>query len=365
MRITSVESFILQAEIPRFVADSFNATALWGLPGVLVRTDAGLEGTGFTSTLAHGDRAITQIIDELYAPKLLGRDPLDTQALWHDLYWSDAHWIGRLGVTQMALAAVDIALWDLKAKYCNLPLWKLVGGHKPGRVPSYNTDGGWLNFDVARLIDEMQRIVGEGWRGVKMKVGKDDPREDLARVAAARAAIGDEIDLMIDVNQRWDRTRAIEWSPRFEDFEIRWLEEPMDPDDIEGHARLADVTRIPIALGEHVYSKTAFREYIQRANIAYVQADVTRLAGVTEWLAVAEMALSHHVAVVPHHADMMRVHQHLGTGHAACPMIECIPWLQELFEEPAKIDNGEFVVPTTPGASTTFNKAAFEAHRVA
>jgi L-alanine-DL-glutamate epimerase-like enolase superfamily enzyme len=138
----------------------------------------------------------------------------------------------------------------------------------------------------------------------------------------------------------------------------------MDPDDVEGHALLSKATTIPIALGEHVYSRTMFRDMIGRANIGYVQADVTRLGGVTEWLAVAEIAMAHHVPVVPHHADMMRVHQHLGAGHAAAPMIECIPWLQELFAEPADIRNGTFHVPSTPGASTTFDPGAFRRARI-
>jgi L-alanine-DL-glutamate epimerase-like enolase superfamily enzyme len=364
MKITEAETFILRADLPRTVSDSFNRAARWGLPGVIIRTDEGLEGTGYTSTLSHGDQAIVNIIDTIYRPLLLGEDPLDTQRHWERLYWSDAHWVGRLGITQMALAAVDIALWDLKAKALGLPLWKLVGGHKAGQVPSYNTDGGWLNFEVAQLIDEMQAIVGRGWRGVKMKIGKPDPREDLARVEAVRKALGDDIDLMIDVNQRWDRTRALAWAGRFEPFGITWLEEPMDPDDVEGHALLSKATTIPIALGEHVYSRTMFRDMIGRANIGYVQADVTRLGGVTEWLAVAEIAMAHHVPVVPHHADMMRVHQHLGAGHAAAPMIECIPWLQELFAEPLDIRNGTFHVPSTPGASTTFDPGAFRRARI-
>lgn len=365
MKIVDVESFILHAPIPRLVTDAFNRADSWGLPGVLIRTDDGLVGTGYTSTLGHGDFAIKEVIDRIYSPLLVGEEPLDVQRHWERLYWSDAHWVGRVGITQMALAAVDIALWDLRAKYCGLPLWRLVGGHKQGTVRSYNTDGGWLNFDVARLVDEMSAIVGQGWSGVKMKVGKQDTREDLARVAAVRSAIGPDVDLMIDVNQRWDRTHALAWANRFADFDITWLEEPVDPDDVEAHARLADATSIPIAVGEHVYSRTSFRDLIVRGNVGVVQVDATRVGGITEWLAVAEIAQAHHVPVVPHHADMMRVHQHLGAGHPAAPMIECIPWLQDLFREPADIRAGVFHVPETPGVSTTFDDDAFARHRVA
>jgi L-alanine-DL-glutamate epimerase-like enolase superfamily enzyme len=364
-RISEVESFILHVPIPRRVSDSVNSTAVWGLPGVIVRTDGGVWGTGNSRRLTPGYHAITAVIDRLYAPRLVGVDALCHQRIWGDLFWSDAHWVGRSGITQMALAAVDIALWDLKAKLLEIPLWKLVGGHKNGSVPSYNTDGGWLNFEVDRLVDEMTAIIGAGWTGVKMKVGGPSPREDIRRVEAVRTAIGPDIDLMIDANQRWDLATALTWAPRFEEFDIGWLEEPLDPDDVEGHARLVQATSIPIALGEHVYSRTAFRDFIERAGIGYVQADVTRLGGITEWLAVAEIALAHHVPVVPHHADMMRVHQHLGTGHAACPMIECIPWLQEIFERPADIRRGVFHPGDEPGASTTFDGDAFARYRVA
>jgi L-alanine-DL-glutamate epimerase-like enolase superfamily enzyme len=365
MRIVEVESFILRADLPRYVTDSFNATVSWGLPGVLLHTDEGIIGVGYTSTLSHGDHAIKDIIDRIYTPLLVGEDPLLNHRIWESLYWSDAHWVGRMGITQMALAAVDIAVWDIKAKAAGLPLWRLVGGHKDGKVRSYNTDGGWLNFETQRLIDEMTALVESGWSAVKMKIGKPDPREDIVRVEAVRTALGPDVDLMIDVNQKWDTTRALTWAPRFEQYDITWLEEPLDPDDISGHARLADATRIPIALGEHVYSRTTFRDYIEQGIISYVQADVTRLGGVTEWLAVAEIALAHHVSVVPHHADMMRVHQHLGVGHPASPMIECIPWLQDLFREPADIRDGWFHVTDTPGASTDFDETQFAACRIA
>jgi len=365
LRIVDVDSFILHVPLPRYVTDSFNRAQSWGLPGVRITTDEGVVGTGYTSTLGHGDHAIKDLIDRVYVPQLIGRDPLLHQRIWRELYWSDAHWVGRLGISQMALAAVDVALWDLKAKALGQPLWKLVGGDKDGRVRSYNTDGGWLNFDIPRLIDEMKRIVDQGWTAVKMKVGLPEPREDYRRVKAVRKALGDDVDLMIDVNQLWDIATAVTWAPRFEEFHVAWLEEPLDPDDVDGHARLARATSIPIALGEHVYSRTVFRDYIERGIVSYVQADVTRLGGVTEWLAVAEIALAHHIPVVPHHADMMRVHQHLGTGHPASPMIECIPWLQEIFETPADIRDGWFYVPDTPGASTTFDVAKFNEFRVA
>ena len=319
MRITEVESFTLHVPTPRYVEDSFNAGDHWGLTGVLLRTDEGLTGTGYTSTLTHGDSAIKEILDRIYTPLLIGADPTLHQRIWDRLYWSDAHWVGRTGITQMAIAAVDIAVWDIKAQAAGVPLWKLVGGHKDGVIKSYNTDAGWLNFEPDRLIREMTAVVEAGWTAVKMKVGKPEPREDYERVKAVREALGDQVDLMIDANQRWDLTTARTWSPRLEEFHWPGLRNRWILTTLHAHAKLARATSIPIALGEHVYSRTAFLDFLEQDAIGYVQADCTRLGGVTEWLAVAELAQAFNVPVVPHHADMMRVHQHLGRRPPGVP----------------------------------------------
>lgn len=364
IRITRVESFILHVPLRKYVEDSFNTADQWGLPGVILHTDAGVVGTGYTSTLTHGDQAIKSVIDELYAPVLIGQDPRLNERLWQQLFWSKAHWVGRVGITTMAHAAVDMALWDIKAKTANLPLWRYLGGDKDGRVLSYNTDGGWLNYTLDELLGHLGAIVDQGWKAVKMKIGKPNPRDDFERVHAARKFLGDDIDLMVDVNQVWDLTTARTWAPRLEEFNVRWLEEPMHPDDVRSHAQLARTTRIPIAVGEHVYSALAFRDFLEAGALGYVQADCTRLAGVTEWLQVAALAKSFNVPVVPHHADMMRVHQHLSAGVNASPMLEVIPWLQDIFDEPLVIRDGYVYPPETPGASTTFRPDAFAEYRV-
>ena len=131
----------------------------------------------------------SRVIDELYAPLLIGEDPRLNERLWQKLFWSKAHWVGRVGITTMAHAAIDMALWDIKAKAANQPLWRYLGGDKDGRVLSYNTDGGWLNYTQDELLAHLRGIVDQGWKAVKMKVGKPEPREDYERVRAARAAL--------------------------------------------------------------------------------------------------------------------------------------------------------------------------------
>ncbi len=364
MKITSVEPFILHVPLGKEIADSVNRTNEWGLPGLRIFTDNGLIGTGYTSTLTHNDEQIFEIIRDYYMPLLVGKDPMRNEEIWQSLYWSNVHWVGRMGITTMAQSAVDIALWDLKARAAELPLWKLLGGHKD-HIKSYNTDGGWLNLSIPELTENMGKLLSDGWTGVKMKIGSPDPRVDVARVEAVRRELGFDFDLMIDANQFWDLTTARTWAPRFEPYQIAWLEEPLSPDDVRSHALLGRATSIPIALGEHIYTVGQFRDFIVNDAVQYIQVDCTRIGGVTPWMQVAELAQAFNIAVVPHHADMMRVHQHLAAATPASQMIECIFWLQDIFEEPLNIRQGVFFLPETPGASTAIREDMFKKYRIA
>jgi L-alanine-DL-glutamate epimerase-like enolase superfamily enzyme len=364
VEITGVESFVVRVPVTDPIRDSINLVEAFEFPGLIVRTDSGLEGTGFTLTLGTGGEPIQSVIDRYYAPLLVGADPMSIHFLYERLY-AATRWVGRAGVTQMALAAVDIALWDLKAKALGVPLWQLVGGHKPdGVVKAYNTSGGWLNYEIPELIAQTRAYVDEGWDAVKVKVGRPKPIEDLRRVAAVREALGDEIDMMIDVNGGWDLPTALLWAPRYDELGLLWIEEPLDADDVAGHERLAAATATPLAHGELLYSRTAFREFIDRGCIGWVQADVTRL-GVTEFLAVAELAAAHDLPVVPHAADHARVHRHLGVGHRACPLVEWVDHaeVQAIFTEPMVLRDGSFHLSDTPGASTTIDADALARFR--
>lgn len=365
MRIVQVEAFDVQVPIRRPIRDSIHHVETWGVPGVWITTDEGITGTGYTGTHARGDDLITAAIERHYAPVLLGRDPFEVKAIWHDLYMGPLRWIGRSGISQMAQAAIDIALWDIIAQAQGQPLWRLLGAATAGPIPTYNTDAGWLNWTEAELVEDMRRLVAEGWRAVKMKVGKPAPQEDVRRVAAVREALGDEIDLMVDANTLWDLNTAVTTARLLEPFRPRWLEEPLHPDDITGHARLARATAIPLAVGESIYSKYLFREYMAQGAVGYVQVDVTRVGGVTEWLEVAAAAATFGLPVIPHHGDMMQVHQHLVAATRNAPMLEYIPWILDLFEDPVEVREGMLHLPERPGASTTMRPQALERYRVA
>lgn len=364
MKITQVETFVVKVPINRPIGDATHDFTVWSVPGCWIRTDDGLVGTGYTGLEGSGESLVTSVIAEHYAPRLVGADPHEVNRLWEDLQWGEMHWIGRAGVTQMALAAVDIALWDLRAQAAQLPLWQLLGGHKAS-FPSYNTDGGWLNWPIEQLVEDTARLVAEGWAGVKIKLGKAELREDLDRLAAVRGHLGPAPLLMADVNMGWDLARARSAAPALAEHDAFWLEEPLHPDDVAAHVELARRTSTPIALGESLYHRFQFRDFIAQGAVGFAQPDVTRVGGITEWMRIAAMANCFSVPVVPHVGDMMQVHQHLVAATPNAPMLEYIPWLLELFVEPVRVERGTVHMPQTPGASTTMREDSLRRWRVA
>lgn len=364
MKITKVETFVLHVPIRPPITDAINAASHWGLPGVRIYTDEGFVGYGYTGTCAFGDEMIVETIQRYYAPELIGKDPFMVREIWDAQRFGKMHWVGRAGIAHMALAAVDIALWDIMAKAAGKPLWQLLGGHKSKGIKAYNTNGGWLNWPKERLLRDVADIIEQGFAGVKIKVGKPDPREDYDRVKAVRQTIGESPIFMIDANQQWDVNTAMTWGKKLEEFDLFWLEEPLNPDDVRGHKKLADELNVPIALGEHVYTKYAFRDYIHEGALEYCQVDATRVGGVTEWLQVAGLAASYDVPICPHVGDMGQIHQHLVAATQGAFMLEYIPWIRDIFVEPATVKDGLYVLPEMPGASTEIIPRCFEEFRV-
>ena len=356
--IENVETYVLRVPLRRPIADSLYHREFWHIPVVEVRTSDGLVGTGYSGVWA-GEDLLLDTVDRYLAPAVMGRDATRIAALWDELYWSPLHWVGRAGVTHMALGMLDTALWDLAAQRAGLPLWTLLGG-RHDTLQTYNTDGGWLNFTVEELIEDMAAMVDGGWTWVKMKVGGPDHRVDLDRVGAVRAALPPSVTLSVDVNQKWDPVTARRMLRPLRELDIAWIEEPLHPDDVAGHAGLARLGAVPIALGENVYSQEAFSSFLGADAVDIVQVDVTRVGGVTEWLRIAAAAADRGRWVVPHAGDMMQVHQHLvaGVGHPRPAMIEYLPWGLEVFAEPVRLTGSRITLPSTPGASSAVSPEA-------
>jgi L-alanine-DL-glutamate epimerase-like enolase superfamily enzyme len=358
MKIVAVEPFILHLPLTSAsISDSTHSITHWGVVGARIATETGLEGFGFTGTHAHlpSDRLITSCIRDCYAPLLLGEDATEHTRLWSRLARHPAlQWVGRAGITQLALAAVDVALWDLSAKAAGLPLWKFLGGATSPTVEAYNTDVGWLSFSVDEILERTRRAVEvDGFRRIKLKVGHDDPMVDIARLSAVREAIGPDIRMAVDGNGKWDLPTCLRFCAAARDLDLFWFEEPLWYDDVGSHAALARQSSIPVALGEQLYTADAFRAFIAAGGVHYVQPDVTRLGGITEYIQVADLAHASRLPVAPHAGEMSQVHVHLSFWHPASSILEYIPWIKDHFLEPVAVRDGAYLLPQQPGASTT------------
>lgn len=358
MQIVAVDPFIMHCPLTAdSISDSTHSITHWGVVGARIRTADGLEGWGFTGTHAHlaSDRLITACIRDCYAPLLLGETATDHRRLWKKLArHPSTQWVGRAGITHLALAAVDVALWDLAAKRAGLPLWRHLGGATKERLEAYNTDIGWLSFADDVLVDNCRRAIEqEGFRRVKVKVGHDDPMRDVRRLEAVRCAIGDHVTLAVDGNGKWDLPTCKRFCRAAEPLDLLWFEEPLWYDDVASHAALAAATAIPVALGEQLYTLDAFRAFLDARAVHFVQPDVTRLGGITEYIEVADLAHAHRLPVAPHAGEMSQVHVHLSFWHPASSILEYIPWIKDHFLEPIRVVDGCYVRPEMPGAGTT------------
>jgi L-alanine-DL-glutamate epimerase-like enolase superfamily enzyme len=365
MKITAIEPLIVHLPLTASsISDSTHSITHWGVVGTRIVTSDGLVGYGFTGTHAHlpSDRLITDCIRTCYAPLLIAEDANDRTRLWTKLARNPAlQWVGRSGITQLALAAVDVALWDLAAKKARLPLWKYLGGARTDRLEAYNTDIGWLSYDLPTMLTLVRRAVEEdGFTRIKVKVGQDDPDRDVERLEAVRKQTGSRIRIAIDANGRWDLPTCQRFCAKAEALDIYWFEEPMWYDDVASHAQLARSTTIPVALGEQLYSIDAFRTFADAEAVAYLQPDVTRLGGITEYIQVADLALSKRLPIVPHAGEMSQVHVHLSYWHPASTILEYIPWIKDHFEEPIHVEGGIYRLPQHPGAGTTLLASSLE-----
>ncbi|GAB3395769.1 L-talarate/galactarate dehydratase [Humibacter soli] len=317
-----------------------------------VLTEQGHEGLGFSySKRAGGDAQFAHARE--VAPVLIGRDPSDIQRLWTAMVWAGAS-VGRSGAATQAIAAIDNALWDLKAKGAGLPLARLLGAHHDA-VRCYNTSGGFLHTPIEQVIENAQASLARGIRGIKIKVGQPDAREDLRRVRAVREALGEDVPLMVDANQQWDRPTAIRMGRALEEFGLVWIEEPLDAYDAAGHADLARALDTPIASGEMLTSVREHRDLIEARAVDILQPDAPRIGGISQFQRLLALADEAGLDLAPHFA--MELHLHLAATYPREPWVEHFEWLEPLFEERLEIVDGKMPVPDRPGIGVTLSGA--------
>lgn len=318
-----------------------------------ITTEQGHSGLGFSYSKRAGGPAQYAHAKEV-AEGIIGEDPNDIGKIYTKLLWAGAS-VGRSGVATQALAAIDIALYDLKAKRAGLPLAKLLGSYRDS-VQTYNTSGGFLNATLDEVKERATRSIDEGIGGIKIKVGLPDSKEDLRRVAGVREHIGWDVPLMVDANQQWDRATALRMGRQLEEFNLIWIEEPLDAYDFEGHAHLAQVLDTPIATGEMLASVAEHKGLINANSCDIIQPDAPRVGGITQFLRLAALADERGLGLAPHFA--MEIHLHLAAAYPREPWVEHFDWLDPLFEERLETKNGRMIVPDRPGLGVTLSAQA-------
>jgi L-alanine-DL-glutamate epimerase-like enolase superfamily enzyme len=318
-----------------------------------ITTEQGHEGLGFSYSKRAGGPAQFAHAKEV-AEAMIGEDPNDIAKLYNKLLWAGAS-VGRSGVATQALAALDIALYDLKAKRADLPLAKLLGAHRDS-VRTYNTSGGFLNASLEEVKERASQSLEEGIGGIKIKVGLPDSAEDLRRVAGVREHIGADVPMMVDANQQWDRATALRIGRKLEEFDLVWIEEPLDAYDAEGHAQLALALDTPIATGEMLASVSEHERLIQARACDIIQPDAPRIGGITQFLRLATLADQAGLDLAPHFA--MEIHLHLAAAYPREPWVEHFDWLDPLFNERLETKGGRMLVPNRPGLGVTFSDQA-------
>jgi L-fuconate dehydratase len=400
-------------------SDAMNPEPDYSAAYVVISTDAddGLEGHAFVFTTGRGNDIEVAAIKAL-APWLIGRDVDDVLA---DLggfgreLTGDAQlrWLGpEKGAVHMACGAVLNALWDLRAKREGKPLWKVLADLSaealvelvdftyltdalspaeatallrkaaPGRAereallrrdgyPAYTTTPGWLGYDDEKLARLSAEAVQDGYRLIKLKVGAT-LEDDVRRLAVARAVVGDDVEIAIDANQRWDVSDAITWLGKLTEFRPYWIEEPTSTDDVLGHARVREASvPLRVATGEHVHNRIMFKQLLQAGAVDVVQIDACRVAGVNENIAILLLAAKFGVPVCPHAGGvgLCELVRHLSmfdfvavSGSQEGRFIEYVDHLHEHFLDPAVVRGGRYVVPTMPGFSAQMRPESLDDH---
>jgi L-alanine-DL-glutamate epimerase-like enolase superfamily enzyme len=323
-------------------------------------TDQGITGIGLTLFGGPLITALKAAVDAL-AQFVLGENPLHVEAIAAKLR-RIAGFSGPGGIFTLALAAFDIALWDIKGKALNQPLCSLLGGYRE-RAPTYASGALIRSFSLDDLAKSSAHLLDVGFKQMKMQLG-DAPQaaREVERVRIIRETIGDDIDLMADANQRWNVNQAVAVGRQLEPYHLFWLEDVVACDDYQGLARVADALTTPIAAGEYHYGIVPFRHMLEAHSIDIAMIDVLRVGGITQWLKVAGMAEAFNLPVVSH--LFPEIHVHLISAIPNGLTIEYMPWTIALFEEIPVIADGQLVVPQRPGLGLAFDAAAIQHYQL-
>ncbi len=352
MKVTGFRTTLVEVPLARPIATAIHAMRSVGCVLLELETDDGLVGESYLFTLnAVRLKALHEMLLG-FAHQVEGKDPTRVTAIGQAI-WDEMNPIGHKGFSIAALSAIDTACWDLVGKACGLPLHRLFGGCR-GRVKTYASGGLWLSQSVDELVAEAAGFIDAGFRAMKIRIGKANMREDIDRVRAVRDAIGDEIELLADLNQALTPKQAIRLGRELEAFDLGWVEEPVPYHDLEGCAEVRSALDTPIAAGETEYTRYGMREILDARAVDVLMPDLQRIGGLSEMRRTAALAASRDIPISTH---FFTEHSLCIAGaEPNCISIEHIPWFAPLFNEEITIEDGQIEIPERNGTGFTFNQ---------
>jgi L-alanine-DL-glutamate epimerase-like enolase superfamily enzyme len=354
VKIASIAVHRLSVPLPRPVRTAIHDHAHADTVVVEMRTDDGLAGSGYCFAFgAARARALAALVEDL-GPLYEGRDPRGVTA-HHEAAWNAINFIGHSGLSVMALSALDTACWDLAARAAGVPLFRFLGGDRM-RVPTYASEGLWVDYSIDALVKEAQAFLARGHRAMKMRVGRGAWREDVERARRLREAVGPDVRLLADVNQGWDESTAIRAGRELEALDLFWLEEPLPYEDLEGSARVAAALTIRVASGESDYASAAMKRHLDARAADVLMPDLQRMGGITEYRRAAELCCAYHQPVSSH--LFMEASCHVLAAAPNALILEHMDWWQALFTEPLALVDGSVILPERPGLGVDLDPEA-------
>ena len=335
-----------------------------GLNVVKIDIDEGVTGLGLCGGVQGAEEIGRSILDHL-RQFVVGQDPFDNEKIWDDMWQPKL--VGRRGITTRVISGSDIAIWDIKGKVANRPLYKMLGGFTD-KVPVYIAGGYYEEGKgLEELAAEMEENVSMGARAIKMKIGGAPINEDVERVRVVREAVGPNVKVMVDANCAYRYYEAIEIARKMEKYDIFWFEEPVNPDDYEGYRLITQSTIIPVATGENEYTRYGFRDLIENRCAAIIQPDALIMGGVTEFMKVAALTQAHDLPIAPH--GNQDVHVHLVSAIPNGLTVEYYrgstdPMWDKMFKATLQVEDGHVSPPDRPGIGIELNEEALAPHRI-